>query len=121
MYNEQEPPQEFFEDISEALEAIKDIVQKYELEQRWTHAFVGGIYTEGEELASGKNSIKTILDYVVVDEDELDEILSISAAYYQHMDSNSLAIPEEMSDTEDWTSEDWIKFIEKNTQDGSAN
>jgi len=119
MYNEQEPPQEFFEEISEALEAIKDIVQKYELEQRWTHAFVGGIYTEGEELANGKNSLKTILDYVVVDEDELDEILSVSASYYQQIDSYS--IPEEMSDTEDWTSEDWIKFIEKNTQDGSAN
>tara|TARA_R100000541_G_scaffold26485_1_gene35911 strand:- start:1068 stop:1433 length:366 start_codon:yes stop_codon:yes gene_type:complete len=121
MFDNQEPPREFFEDISDALEALKDVVEKYGMEERWTHAFVGGIYTEGEELASGKNSLKTVLDYVVQDEEELDEILSISAKYYQHMESMEMGIPADLSDTEDWTSEDWIKFIEKNTQDGSAN
>ena len=70
--------------------------------------------------SSGENKLKTVLDYCVVDEEELDEILSISASYYQSMDAPKL--PVDLQDTKDWTSEDWIGFINQNTEEnGSAN
>jgi hypothetical protein len=112
----QEAPQEFFEDIAEKLEGIKAIVKKYGLEDQWVSAFVGGVYTMNEE---GEAKLKTVLDYVVVDEDELDEIMSLAVTYYQQMDVPS-ALPEDLEDTKDWSSEDWINFINKNT-DGTAN
>jgi hypothetical protein len=113
----QEAPQEFFDEVAEKLEGIKAIVQKYGLEDQWVSAFVGGVYTPNED---GSAKLKTILDYVVVDEDELDEILSLAVSYYQQMDSPS--IPRELRDTDDWTSEDWMNFIHKNTdKDGDTN
>lgn len=117
MDNYQEAPQEFFEEIAEKLESLKAIVQKYDLEDRWVSCFIGGIYTNGDD---NEAKLKTVLDYVVVDEEELDEVLSIAVQYYQQMDSPSL--PTDLRDTEDWTSEDWMNFINKNTEDdGAAN
>lgn len=113
--NYQEAPQEFFEDIAEKLEGIKSVVKKYGLEDQWVSAFVGGVYTEGED---GSAKLKTVLDYVVVDEEELDEIMSLAVTYYQQMDKAEL--PEDLEDTKNWTAEDWINFVNKNT-DGTAN
>ena len=117
MDDNQEAPQEFFEEVAEKLEGIKALVQKYELEDKWVSCFIGGIYTEEED---GETRLKTVLDYVVADEEELDEVLSIAVSYYQQMDSPSL--PTDLRDTENWTSEDWMNFIDKNTEDdGAAN
>lgn len=111
-----EAPQEFFEDVAEKLEGIKAIVKRYGLEDQWVSVFVGGIYTEGEE---GEAKLKTVLDYVVVDEDELDEIASLALSYYEQME-NPDGLPQNLEDTKGWTAEDWISYINKNT-DGTAN
>ncbi len=111
----QDAPKEFYEEVAEKLDGIKAIVKKYGLEDQYTQAFIGGIYTEGED---GSTKLKTILDYVVVDEDELEEVLSVALTYYQEMEKD--IIPMDVSDTKDWTSEDWINFINDNT-DGEPN
>ena len=112
----QEAPQEFFEDVAEKLEGIKAVVKKYGLEDQWVSVFVGGVYTENEK---GEAKLKTVLDYVVVDEDELDEITSLAVSYYQQMEVPE-ELPQDLEDTKDWTAEDWINFVNKNT-DGTAN
>jgi hypothetical protein len=111
-------PQEFFEEVAEKLEGIKAIVKKYGLEDQWTSAFVGGVYSETIE---GEVKLKTVLDYVVVDAKELEEIVSLLEAYYEEMDKG-LTMPTDVEDTSDWTHEDWMKFINDNTdRDGAAN
>ena len=111
----QEAPQEFYDEVAEKINGIKAIVKKYGLEDQYTQAFIGGIYTENED---GSTKIKTILDYVVVDEEELEEVLSIALTYYQEMEKT--ITPMDVSDTKDWTHEDWMKYINDNT-DGTAN
>ena len=117
MEDNQGAPQEFFNAVGEKLAEINELVKEFNLEEEWVSAFIGGIYSKN---SSGENKLKTVLDYCVVDEEELDEILSISASYYQSMDAPKL--PVDLQDTKDWTSEDWIGFINHNTdENGSAN
>ena len=114
--NLKEAPQEFFEEVAEKLEGVKAIVKKYGLEDQWTSAFVGGVYSEDE---LGQAKLKTVLDYVVVDKYELEEIVSLLESYYEEMDE-SATLPLNLEDMSDWTHEDWMKYINDNT-DGTTN
>ena len=114
--NLKEAPQEFFEEVAEKLEGIKALVKKHGLESQWVSAFVGGVYSENE---LGETKLKTVLDYVVVDNNELDEILSLLEAYYEEM-NDKVSTPVDLEDTNDWTHDDWMNYINNNT-DGTTN
>jgi hypothetical protein len=117
--------QEFLNAVSKKMDELKEIVEEYGHTDNWCHTFVGGIWSphETEETEDGEDATKlqTVMDYMVQDEEELDQILTISSDYYHEMvRSHESAIPTSLDDTSDWTDADWMKFIGDNTA-GKAN
>lgn len=108
---------EFFSELREKIEGIKAIVKKHGMEDIFAMSFIGGIYAYGED-----DSLKfqAVSDYVVEDEEELDEILSACLEIYRMTDGmtadEEASLPKDIKNTDEWTSEDWMDFIKKNTQ-----
>ena len=110
--------EEFFGEIKEQLEQIKDIVVKYGFQQEFAMAYIGGLYTVQED---GSHKFAAQVDYLIADEDELDEMLSASLDLYRLSDEGMTAdqnasVPASLDDTQDWDSDDWMRFINKNTK-----
>jgi len=112
---------QFFEEVKERIDGIKAIVKNYGVEDDFAMSYIGGLYV-GEDDESTQFAAQ--VDYVVAGEDELDEILSASLELYRMhigMTANEkAALPEDLRETDDWTAEDWMSFINKNTN-GESN
>lgn len=113
---------DFLKELKDKLEGIKAIVKKYGVEDFFAMSFIGGLYNEGEE---GELKFSAVTDFVVEDEEELDEVLSAALEIYRMTEGmtadEDAELPESMKDTKDWDSEDWMKFISKNTKDDKSN
>jgi hypothetical protein len=113
----QENQKEFFTKLGEKLEAIKALVKMYEYEDEFAMAFIGGLYSENEE---GEIKFHAVSDYVVEDEEELDEMLSACLDIFrltEGMTADQKAeLPEDVKDTKNWTQDDWMRFISDNTK-----
>lgn len=116
--------QDFLDAVSEKMDEIKNLAAAYGLEDDWCHAFIGGVWSKNED-SNSVASLQTVMDYNVHDVDELDQILTISSDYFQEMQPTRQSymehLPADLTDTADWTDEDWMKFIEDNTSNGEVN
>jgi len=120
MHLSEEEFQAFFEEVKERIDGIKSIVKKYGVEDDFAMSYIGGLYKESAE---GGFQFAAQVDYVVTDEEELDEILAASLDLYRMYvgmtADEQQAVPEDLKDTEDWSTEDWMNFIAKNTKGDS--
>lgn len=107
---------EFFLAVRDKLDGIKGLVKLYGVEDRFTMTFIGGIYQD-VETEDGSLRLAAAADFVVQDEEELDELLSAATEIYQATERQQEGIPEDLKDTDDWTHDDWVKFINKNSDD----
>lgn len=109
---------DFVHEVKERLDGIKAIVKKYGYEDVFAMAFIGGIYNYPED--SDELRFSAMTDFIVQDEEELDEVLSSCLEIYrmtEGMTANEEAeLPKDVQNTSEWTSEDWMKFISKNTK-----
>jgi len=107
---------QFFEEVKERIDSIKAIVKNYGVEDEFAMSYIGGLYV-GEDDESTQFAAQ--VDYVVSGEDELDELLSASLELYRmHIGMTAdekASVPEDLHETENWTAEDWMRFISKNT------
>lgn len=88
---------EFFIELRDKLDDISDLVDKYDLRQQFVSAFIFGVAAEPEP-DDEKMSIRAVTGMTVVDEDELDVVLT---HLYQQFDSEP-----QRSDSIDF----WLKF-----------
>lgn len=115
---------EFFEELRVLFETLKDLVDKYDLGKEVCSAMLIGIIVPDE--GTGKNQMKLAADFMVADEDELDELLGGGQYVYQQaqreIEANLSAEqafyerPEapsglNLEDTENWGVDEWIDFI----------
>lgn len=116
MQEDNENLEEFFEAVADKVEGIKALVKKHGLEDVFTMAYIGGVYKVKED---GSVRLATQVDFVVTDEEELDELLAVQVDLYRMTDGMTAdqmsAMPTSLDDTEGWTDEDWMNFISKNT------
>lgn len=115
---EEDKLNELFEGVREHLQGIKALAKLHGVEDRFTMTFIGGVYLEEPSEESGTR-LAAAADFVVMDEDELDELLGCAIDIYRATEKDEEHIPREIRNTDDWTSEDWIKYINKNSEDGS--
>lgn len=112
---------DFFHEMREKIEGMKALVKKHGMEDVFAMAFIGGVYTYNEE---GSLKFQAVSDYVVEDEEELDEMLSACLEIYRMTDGmtadEEAKLPRDIKNTDEWTSEDWMDFINKNTEGGKA-
>jgi hypothetical protein len=121
MQHSDENLEEFFEKVKNKVEGIKALVKEYGFEDNFVMSYIGGIYVPSGELDT---RLLTQVDFVVEDEEELDELLAVQVDLYRMVDgmtaNEKSAMPTDLDDTSDWTSDDWMKFISKNTN-GESN
>lgn len=121
MQHSEENLEEFFEKVKNKVEGIKALVKEYGFEDSFVMSYIGGIYTTEDGLDT---RLLTQVDFVVENEEELDELLAVQVDLYRMIDgmtaNEQAAMPTDLDDTSDWTSDDWMKFISKNTN-GESN
>lgn len=112
MEDEKQDLNNFFKEVKEKLTDIEAIVRKYGYEEDFIMAVVAGIY-RGE--TEGGRRLAAACDFVVENEEELDELMACGMSVYQHemreAQAEAEGLPEELKDTSEWTSEDWINFF----------
>jgi hypothetical protein len=120
MQEDNQNQEEFFTKVKDKLEGIKALVKEYGLEEEFVMSYIGGVYRYNEE---GDIRLAAQIDFVVEDEEELDELLSAQLEMYRitfgMTADEKEALPKDLSNTENWTSEDWMNYISNNSK-GSA-
>lgn len=114
-YNE-ERRYEFFSILKEKLEDIRAAAEELELRDEFAMFFIGGLYKNTPPDSDNNIPLQAMADFHLSSEEELDEILSIGVDLYQRLEGDRLSEGHNPSiDTEGWGVNEWMKYIEKNT------
>lgn len=112
MQEDQEKYDEFFEKVKDKLEGIKALVKEYGFEDEFVMSYIGGLYRYND---MGALKLAAQIDFVVEDEDELDELLSAQLEMYRitygMTPEEEESIPPSLKDTKEWTADDWMKYV----------
>ncbi len=109
---------DLFEGVREHLEGIKALARAHGVEDRFTMTFICGVYVG--KIDEESTRLAAAAEFVVTDEDELDELLGCAIDIYRATEKSNEGVPKDLQNTENWTSEDWLRYINKNS-DNSEN
>lgn len=106
----------FFLTLKESLESIRLMAKELDLEDDYAMFFIGGLYSSNDTDDEGNTPFQAMSDFYVEDEAELDELLSVGVEIYQKLEGDRVMKESRRGpDTEGWSVDDWMSYIDKNT------